>query len=423
MKVLWLCNIALPEASLLMNEKPVSFGGWFASVAAHVKKMERIKLSVAFPQSGVRHVLFLEGDKTGYYVFPPLRDNQPNNIQANGYLTYILDQTKPDLVHIFGTEYAHSLAMVNACISKDITPVISIQGLVSIIAQHYLSGLPETVKNRFTLRDLIKQDNITQQQKKFVKSGILEIEALQKVKHVIGRTTWDRACIYQINPAAEYHFCNETLRDEFSQHRWDINHCEKHSIFVSQGSYPVKGMHFVLKAMPLILKRFPDTKLYVGGYDPIGTASLYDRLKISSYGKYLKELIRKYNLHKNVLFTGLLDTKQMCERYLRSHVFVSASVVENESNSLSEAKNIGVPSVASYVGGVTDRIEHGQDGFFYPYDEPYMLAHYVCAIFGSSELAVSVSEKASTNARGINNPNTNIKTLLNIYEQISGSKD
>ena len=108
-----------------------------------------------------------------------------------------------------------------------------------------MACLSVNVQSRFTNRDFIKQDNLKQQQSKFIKHGAFEIKALQKVKHIIGRTTWDRACAYQINPDAEYHSCNETLRDEFYKHNWDINNCEKHSIFVSQGSYPIKGLHFI----------------------------------------------------------------------------------------------------------------------------------------------------------------------------------
>lgn len=109
--------------------------------------------------------------------------------------------------------------------------------------------------------------------------GAFEIKALQKVRHVIGRTTWDRACTYQINPDAQYYFCNETLRGEFYKHNWDICQCERHAIFVSQGSYPIKGLHFMLEAMTLILKHFPNTKLYVGGQNIIKTDTLKDRLE------------------------------------------------------------------------------------------------------------------------------------------------
>ena len=418
MNILWVTNIALPETSLLMNEKPTPFGGWFVSASAHLADEDSIELSIAFPKNGLRTVQILKGEKINYYAFPPISEKDIRSNKKNTYLHEILDIIKPDIVHIFGTEYANTLAMVNVSQKKNVNVVISIQGLTSVISRHYMAGLPANVQNRFTIRDFIKQDNLKQQQSKFIKRGAFEIEALQKVKHIIGRTTWDRACTYQINPHAQYYFCNETLRDEFYKYSWDIKKCEKHSIFVSQGSYPIKGVHFMIEAMPLILKRFPDTKLYVGGQNITKSDTLKDKLKISSYGKYIKENINKNNLQNKVIFAGILDEKQMCERYLKSHVFVSPSIVENESNSLSEAKIMGVPSVASYVGGVTDRIEHGKDGFFYQHDAPYMLAYYVCEIFTSDEITMQFSKKAREHAMKTHDAQTNLNTLLSIYEQV-----
>ena len=225
---------------------------------------------------------------------------------------------------------------------KIINTIISIQGLVSIYARYYMACLPANVQNRFTIRDFIKQDNLKQQQSKFIKRGTLEIEALHEVKHFISRTTWDRACTYQINPDAKYHFCNETLRDECYKHTWDINRCEKHSIFVSQGIYPIKGLHFMLEAMPLILKFFPDTRLYVSGQNITKCYTFKEKLKMSSYGKYIRGLIKRSNLEKNIVFTGILDEKKICERYLKSNVFVWPSSIENSPSSLDEAMILGV---------------------------------------------------------------------------------
>lgn len=419
MNILWLTNLALPEASLLMNEKSLPFGGWFVSASDYLANEKGIELSVAFPKIGLYDVHIYKGKKIKYYSFPSIGKKNTESNRSNLHINNILDQVKPDIVHIFGTEYAHTLAMVNACNERNITVVISVQGLTSIVAKHYLAGLPSKVQSRFTFRDLLKRDNLKQQQRKFAKRGRLEIEALQKVKHIIGRTTWDRACTFQINPGAEYYFCNETLRGEFYKHQWDINRCERHSIFVSQGSYPIKGLHFMLEAMPLILERFPNTRLYVAGHNITKSDALKDRLKRSSYGKYIEELIHRFNLKNNVLFTGILDEKQMCDRFLKSHVFVSPSIVENESNSLSEAKIMGIPCVASYVGGVTDRIEHNIDGFFYQADAPYMLAHYVCEIFSNDELAIKFSEKASEHAMHTHDENTNNTTLIRIYSELA----
>lgn len=418
MNILWLINLALPEASQLMNENTSPFGGWFASAATRLADDRRLSLTVSFPKAGLTNIKTLRGEKTNYYAFPPFSERNTNLQEDNSYLHKILEQAKPDIIHIFGTEYAHTLAMVNACNEKNIPAIISIQGLTSIIAQHYLTGVPVNIQNRFTFRDFIKRDNIRQQQRKFVKRGRLEVEALQRVKHIIGRTTWDKACTSQINPDAAYHFCNETLREEFYKHTWDINQCERYSIFVSQGSYPIKGLHFMLEAMPLILKRFPDAKLYIGGSNIIQSDTWMDKLKRSSYGKYIEELIEKHGLTGCVEFTGILNEKQMCERYLKTHVFVCPSSIENSPNSLGEAMILGVPCVASDVGGVADMLKHQEEGFVYQADAPYMLAHYVCETFADDELALRFSARAREHALRTHDPETNNNTLVQIYENL-----
>jgi glycosyltransferase involved in cell wall biosynthesis len=420
MNILWLTNVALPEASLLMNEKITPFGGWFVSASTALAEHDGIGISIAFPKTGLSDILVLNGAKIKFYAFPSVGQKELSFSKNNPHLTKILDEAKPDIVHIFGTEFAHTLAMVNACKERNVKVVIWIQGLISICAQHYMACLPAKLQNKFTFRDFLKQDNLKQQQSKFKELGALEIEALRKVNHVIGRTTWDKACTNQINPNAQYHFCNETLRDEFYKHNWDINQCEKHSIFVSQASYPIKGLHFVLEAMPIILRRFPDTKLYIGGQNITKTDTLKDKLRMSSYGKYIKELIKKYELKNNVVFTGILNEKQMCERYIKSHVFVCPSSIENSPNSLGEAMILGVPCVSSDVGGVVDLLSHNSEGFVYQTDAPYMLGHYISEIFASDNLAVNISKKARGHALRTHNREKNIEEMIKIYNIMLG---
>ncbi|CAA7603147.1 Glycosyl transferase, family 1 [Acididesulfobacillus acetoxydans] len=418
MKVSWLVNVALPEVSLLLNEGATPFGGWLVNASALLVRQPGIELSIGFPKTGLKDALALRGAAIDFYAIPSVSLAQLSDRSGERQLEKIIGRVKPDIVHIFGTEYAHSLAMVNVCIDQDIDVVISIQGLVSVYAKHYMTNLPSFVQNRFTFRDFLKQDNLKQQQSKFAKRGKHEIEALRKVRHVIGRTTWDKACVSQINPAAQYHFCNEILREEFYKHTWDINRCERYAIFVSQGSYPIKGLHFMLEAMPLILERFPDAKLYVGGQDVTRAETLRDKLKTSSYGKYIKELTKRYNLQHKVSFTGLLDEQQMCTRYLQAHVFVSPSSIENSPNSLGEAMALGVPCVVSHVGGVPDMLTHRKEGFLYQADASYMLAHYVCEIFADDQLALEMSSKAKQRAGKTYDRTENTRRLTSIYRDI-----
>jgi glycosyltransferase involved in cell wall biosynthesis len=176
----------------------------------------------------------------------------------------------------------------------------------------------------------------------------------------------------------------------------------------------------MLEAMPLVLNRFPNTKLYVGGQNITKADTLKDKLKMSSYGKYIKELIRRYQLEQHVTFTGILDEKQMCERYLKSHVFVCPSSIENSPNSLGEAMILGVPCVASDVGGVIDLLTHREEGFVYQTDAPYMLAHYVCEIFANDDLALQFSKKARIHAIKTHNKEENTKRMMEIYREIIG---
>jgi len=313
----------------------------------------------------------------------------------------------------------HSLDMVQACRRCGLADrtVISIQGLISVIAQHYCAFLPRSVTKRYSLRDFLKHDNILQQQSAFARRGEHEIAALRGVRHVIGRTDWDRACVERINPAAQYHFCNETLRASFYEGQWSPERCQKHSIFVSQCSYPIKGFHLMLEAMADVVKEYPEAMLYTTGKDPRG-GSLQDKLRQTYYSKYLAKLIRKYGLEKHVQFLGQLDESQMCDRFLRSNVFVSCSSIENSPNSLGEAMLLGVPAVSSDVGGVKNMLCHGEEGFVYQADAPYMLAFYIRQLFKDPQLQMRFSENARKHARVTHDPQSNTRQLLDVYNEV-----
>ncbi|MHA6259955.1 glycosyltransferase family 4 protein [Sporosarcina sp. CAU 1771] len=418
MNILWLTNIPLPEASLLMNEKPTPFGGWLINTSEVLSSKSDFELSIAFPLNGRNSVGIMRGEKRSYYSFPAINNRNRALINNNKYLEEIIDISKPDIVHIFGTEYAHSLAMVNICKKKNVKAVISIQGLVSVIAKHYMASLPFNVQKSVTFRDFVKQDNLKQQQRKFVQNGEYEVKAINKIDHVIGRTTWDMACTEQINPNVHYHYCNETLREAFYKHTWNINKCEKHSIFISQGSYPLKGLHFMLEAMPIILERFPETKLIIGGNNITKVNTLKDKLKICSYGKYIRKLIIEKDLQSKVFFTGVLNEEKMCEQYLKSNVFVCPSSIENSPNSLGEAMILGVPCVAADVGGVSDLIKHQEEGFVYQSDAPYMLAHYVNRIFTDENLAIKLSEESKKRAEKTHDKTEVINKIIRIYKRV-----
>lgn len=423
MNILWLINIPLPEASQLMEEKPSPFGGWLINASKDLANKEDVELSIAFPSNKASKFRKLKGEKINYYPFIPVKETDNKVICYNESFEKLLNNLKPDIVHIYGTEIAHTLSMVNICKRLGVETIISIQGLVSVYSQHIYANLPFSTVYGFSIRNLLRKDSVYLHKKAFELRGKNEIESLQKTNHIIGRTTWDKACSNQINPEAKYHFCNETLREEFYKHQWDINDCEKHSIFLSQGQYPIKGLHYMLEAMPFILKKFPEAKIYISGKDITKSDAFKDKLLMTHYGNYIKKMIKRLNLERNIIFTGPLDEEKMCQRYLKSHVFVCPSSIENSPNSLGEAMVLGVPCVASDVGGVSDMLKHKEEGFVYQTDAPYMLAHYVCEIFENEELALKFSKNAREHALKTHDRDANTRRLIEIYNNIQQRRD
>ena len=416
MRILWLCSTPTPEIAKSAGIKSAVNVSWIVNTLKELKG--NVNMCVSFP---VNTQNMIEGvvDGVEYFGYPQ-KNQDPTiyNKETEQYLEEVVIKFNPEVIHIWGTEYPYTLAMINACEKLGLIDktIISIQGLCSVIARHYYAALPNKIIKRYTIRDLIKRESIKKQKQIFEKRGSFEIEALKKAKHVIGRTDWDKACVTQINPDVNYHFCNETLRDSFYNNKWEYDNCEKHSVFVSQGYYPIKGLHFMIEALAILKQTYPDVKLYVGGLDLVNRG-----WKTASYGKYIKDLIKKYGLSENIQFTGMLNEQKMCEQYLKANVFVSPSSIENSPNSVGEAMLLGMPVVSSDVGGVKNLLTHGEEGYIYPYDEPYMLAYYIKNIFKSEEIAKKTGEKAKKKAEEIYSRKKNLADILNIYDSIKNN--
>lgn len=412
MKLLWVCNVILPKIANFLGMKESPVGGWLTGLSEGLQKNSDINLTVCFPAQKA-----ISGKIPGEMVFYGFAKKG-----QKACFEKILKETRPDVVHIFGTEMGHTWTMIQACEKCGVLErtVVNIQGLVSVLARHYLEGLGVSAFFSPTFRSLFWGDSVLGAQRKFIKSGQAEILALKKVRHVIGRTDWDRACCLRVNPDLRYHFCNESLRNAFYEgERWSLEKCEKFSIFVSQCSYPIKGFHYMLEAMVDILRDYPEAHIYTTGRDLCHPSSLMDRLKMTSYQKYLVKLIRRYGLEDRITFLGSLGEYEMKERYLKSHVFVSASTCENSPNSVGEAMILGVPVVSSDVGGVKNLLEHGKCGWVYQSTAPYMLAYYVKTLFADSALAKSFSENAKIVAHRTHNREVNAQKTLEIYRQLA----
>lgn len=420
MRVIWLCNNP-PKAVSARFGNESREGNWLDHVLEDILKISNIQIKVLFRDSKA-----IKSESDSHFGFASFQEDDPSTYYAELEEAFLgqLKNFAPDLIHIWGTEYGHTLAMVNAAQQADLLDnvVVSIQGLCSVIASHYCDGLPNGVIRCKTFRDLLKKDNLLQQRAVFEKRGRLEIQALQKVSHVIGRTPWDYSWTLKYNPSRIYHFCNETLRSPFYTGSWNYQNCSRHTIFVSSCSYPIKGFHYLLEAMAFVLKEYPDASIRVtgSGYYPSNVRGM---LRLQSYQVYLRRLTGKYGLKNKIVFLGKLSSDGMKNEMLRANVFVLPSVIENSPNSLGEAMLLGVPCIAADVGGVSALLSAPKEGIIYPSDDVELLAKQIMDVFAAGETAESMGAAASSHARITHDPDNNLKALLDIYKTVSKNNE
>lgn len=413
MNILWLTNVTLADITEKENIRKPNLGGWiqglYNSLMYYYK--DEINITLVFPaETRLRGLV----NNTAYYSFVETADVD----EMEEFFYSIICDTKLDIIHIFGTEYLHSYSMIKACEKGKLidNTVVSIQGMVSVYANHMYNNLPLRTVLSKNLFDIKYHTAIRYITKDFFKRGEYEKKTIAIAKNITGRTDWDKQCTYLMNRSAKYYHCGEVLRDSFYQkEQWDISKCKKKSIFFSQCDISLKGVHNAIEALYIIKQDYNDVLLFVAG----NTNIISPGNGLSSYERYVKNLIIKYNLQNNIVFLGPQNEEEMLENYLRANVFVCASSIENSSNSVCEAMIVGTPVVASQVGGMSNLIEHGKSGFLYQADAPYMLAYYVKRILEDDILGSTISKNAVDIAQSRHNRKDIVKEIMRIYYGIA----
>lgn len=381
MRVLWITNSILPVVSDLTGVAKSHGGGWRDILSRRFMDDSDIELISVFGTNLHKRIRGEAKNNRWYGFYMPKMTETTVNKKRKVFFEEIIDKEKPDIIHIWGTEFVHDLEMLTAAEASGIRTVVSIQGLISEYAKHYTDYLSQEDIDRCTFHDLLRRDNITGQQKRFYLRGIHEIETIKKAKHVIGRTEWDRSIVESINPLAEYHYCEEILRNEFYDGlRWNYDLCRPHSIFLPESYYPIKGMHIALQILNKLKGKYPDVHLYTTGRDA-RCRTIGDKIRQNTYGSCIERMIYRYGLEQNITYMGTLNAAQMKDQYLKANVCLQSSVMENSPNSLAEAMITGVPVVASDVGGTRSVLGQYAQYMTYSINEPDTATDMIDEIF------------------------------------------
>jgi glycosyltransferase involved in cell wall biosynthesis len=225
----------------------------------------------------------------------------------------------------------------------------------------------------------------------------------------MGRTAWDRAHLRSVNPSAKYYHVGEILRRDFKEYCWNISRCERHTVVYTNAGEPRRGVEVLLRALQIIQRHIPDAKLRLGG---VG-----DR---RGYHRFLRRTIAESGLSKSVELLGYMDGSAMSKELSRAHVFATASYADNSPNSLCEAMQVGLPCVATYVGGIPSLIKDRQTGLLFPAGDAPVLAEAISQVFRDDDFAIGLGRAARIEASERHAPQRVVTQLLNAYGDVAG---
>lgn len=430
MKVLWVCNIIPPMVAKALGLDYSIKEGWITGILEEmIEQEEALELGIAYPVMERKEKgsfsLFITSSigkkvkKITCYEFeedtarPQIYGGKP----LEERMEEIFQDFQPELLHLFGTEYGHSLAAARTFPRKE-KILVGLQGIVAECAKYYMAELPENVQKRKTFRDLLKKDSMKQQQEKFYIRAERERETLEKAGCVTGRTKFDFEAAKKINPSLTYFFMNETMRKEFYRGEWKLENCKPYQIFFSQADYPLKGFHHMLQAAYLLEKKYPGISIRVAGNSITGYTTLKEKIKISAYGNYIRKMIGRGKLKNKITFLGRLSAEEMKAEYLNSHCYVCASSIENSPNSLAEAMLLGTPVVAAKTGGIPSLLEEGKEGLLFERGNPKELAACIEKIWEDDCLAQKLSWQEKLRAHKTHDPKINYHRLIEIYREM-----
>lgn len=388
MKVLWLTHTASGASKALKLDDPGR--GWIGSLEAHIRNVKDIDLAIAFFNNQPEFKFSLQN--VTYYPVPFKYNSISGKIIQRVFsrlydsnreaLKKVIDDFKPDVIHLFGTESG----IGEAVMLSHIPVVVHLQGLVN---PYLYSWLPKGVSQRniwmhSSLRAILLRRGTYFEYKLFQKRAIREEEIIKHAKYYFGRTEWDKNFIKMQQPGSVYVHCEEVLRPLFYRSAWvqPINNVFKMVTIINPQLY--KGIEIILETASILKKhaRFDFEWAVIGIQADNEIVRLIEGITNKKFKDY------------NISFKGSKVEDALLAEVSTANLFVHPSHIDNSPNSICEAMLLGMPVVAGYVGGIPSLIHDKINGILYNANDPYDLAGKIVELQDKTALLKELGHEA-----------------------------
>lgn len=389
--------------------------GWVASLQYYLEKETDIELALTFVDS-----ISLEREKRGNTMYYPIcipdrRFFNKLHYYWKGYKKDVFDRSiveslkgvindfNPDVIHIFGTE-SNLGYIVN---ETNIPCIIHLQGMLCAVSNtYYPLGISE--KNFMSITNIKEfwiRNGIVFNNRRMQISAEREKEHLKKCKYIIGRTQWDREMAELYNPNVQYFHIDEVLRQPFyNAEKWRYK--EGRLTIVSTLSPTIyKGFDVVLKTANVLKE--------------VGVDFVWNIIGINEDHEIVKIIEGVCNLNSkelNIRYMGIKQPKEIIEILQGATLYVHPSYIDNSPNSLGEAQYLGMPTIATNVGGIPTMMNHYEEYMASPV-VPHSLAIRIQKLY-KKIMKDGYINKLAAIAQERHNPKIIINNLKSVYKVV-----
>lgn len=392
-------------------------GGWISSLINEVNKSKDVQVAVCF--FGYEDLKEVSSDLLFYQIksvgktnlilktlnnisllFPNHRKREESNYDYyKQKLRQIINDYKPDIIHVFGSE--KEFGLVSYC-GTTIPIILHIQGLINPIQNAYLppffswDSLCKWYRPIDYLRTIVIK-------RKFEINANRERIILSNIKYFLGRTDFDKRVTSCFSPKSCYFHGAEILRKEFYE---DVTRKTPNKlVIISTISQPLyKGFDNILKTA-FVLKTYFNIDF---------EWRVYGNIKAST----IERIVHINHKDVNVVLNGIVSALTLRNELISSTCYFHPSHIDNSPNGLCEAQILGIPVIACNVGGVSSLIDDMCTGFLIPDNDPFQAAYILRKLYEDTDLNRDIGSHSRKMALNRHNKNLIVKDLLSTYSQI-----
>ena len=414
MKVLWF-EVTEPSAYVSDGNPPIA--GWQDSLERIIRGVPDIDLYIAFVSKyhsqtriidGVTYIPMSIHWHLFERIFYPYWDIYVKKMLPQA--KKIIETIKPDLIHIFGTEWPFG----QVAAFTEIPVVIHLMGsIVPYYNAYYPPGYsfgeqlsrlwrhPKTFLSLYmTRRDMKSWEQ-------------WEHKTWNLVSCYMGRTHWDESLSRILHPGRRYFHVDEALRFDFitGTNSWRLQVDNKVRLVSIGCSSFWKGPDMMLKGGRILTELGVDFEWNVAGSMP----------------QYIQKVVEAHEgasfHHCHIHLLGFKKPDELLKVLCSSSMYVHTAYIENSPNSICEAQCLGLPVVSTNVGGISSLVRQNIDGILVPANDPWQMADAIIQLANNKDLMLRMSKSGREFAMRRHSDSIIKQQLRDCYMQILDNQE